>query len=350
IRHSIEHAFDVVPASERPMPIGTSWQKGFYIGSMGIAWATEEVGRALGSDDIRREGRSLFARVASEPSATEFDLMFGVAGSVAASLSLAEQGYQGAQEFAVAMGDWLLSNARKEEQGWSWLGYGSSPNAPALLGLSHGTSGVAVVMQRLYEATKDERYLEAVEQSIAYERAKFDAQEGNWPHFGIPAQQDGRPGFFSTWCHGAPGVGLARAFLYPRTRDARMLDEIRDAWKNTVRSVELDLERPGRDFQYCHGVGGNTECLWEMASVLDPAKGAKLARDVAQYGVERYGKGAAGKWGGWAGWPTAVSHRYHPPLITGLAGVGYFLLRVHDPARVPTVLLPAVSMDYAAAR
>lgn len=58
-------------------------------------------------------------------------------------------------------------------------------------------------------------------------------------------------------------------------------------------------------------------------------EGAALARRVAEVGVGRYATSLDG-------WPCGAGRT--PALLTGDAGIGLFLLRLHDPS-VPSVLL-----------
>ena len=58
---------------------------------------------------------------------------------------------------------------------------------------------------------------------------------------------------------------------------------------------------------------------------------ARLARDAAQAGIERHVHGATP-------WPCGTLEGETASLFLGLAGIGMFYVRLHDPAR-PSVLL-----------
>jgi lantibiotic modifying enzyme len=79
-----------------------------------------------------------------------------------------------------------------------------------LTGFSHGAAGIAYALLRLYAATTDRAYLAAACEGISYERSVFSEAAGNWPDFRAVAERDGQLGFMISWCHGAPGIGLAR--------------------------------------------------------------------------------------------------------------------------------------------
>lgn len=84
-------------------------------------------------------------------------------------------------------------------------------------------------------------------------------------------------------------------------------------------------------FSLCHGLAGNADVLLRGASILGDgdSEGMRAAIDVADTGLERYD--ASGRWPlGAEGQP--------PGLMVGLAGIGYWYLRVADPT-LPSVLL-----------
>ena len=86
----------------------------------------------------------------------------------------------------------------------------------------------------------------------------------------------------------------------------------------------------GRNHSLCHGDLGNLELLVQAGQSLDdPRWMAEALRraSIGLDGVQRHG---------WlCGWPLGVET---PGLMTGLAGIGYELLRLADPMLVPSVL------------
>ena len=83
----------------------------------------------------------------------------------------------------------------------------------------------------------------------------------------------------------------------------------------------------------CHGDLGNLELLLQASLILvDPRWQTEVDRLAAMIleCIERHG---------WrCGLPLGVES---PGLMTGLAGIGYGLLRLAEPARVPSVLVLA---------
>ena len=93
-----------------------------------------------------------------------------------------------------------------------WSGQGSGPQA--LNGMSHGAAGFAYALASLAAATGRDEFATAASECIAFENSSFDAERNNWPDL----RGDGEPGWPCQWCHGAPGIGLARIAMTKRGR------------------------------------------------------------------------------------------------------------------------------------
>lgn len=202
----------------------------------------------------------------------------------------------------------------------AWPTFGTRP----LNGMSHGAAGVALALARAGRLLGDASLTDAANEGVAYEGDSFDADVGNWPDF----RQD-VPSFMSTWCHGAPGIGLARA---------AMLDVLQGDARNEVRA---DLQRA---LQSCDGAGllhldhcccgnaGWTELYLEAARVLErPELLARAYGRLTAMLDRRREKGAYVLF-------TSVSEdMYSPTFFQGTAGIGYELLRTID-RNLPCVL------------
>ena len=75
---------------------------------------------------------------------------------------------------------------------------------------------MAWALLRAFQISGDHRYLAAAGQAIAYESLLLSPDEGNWPDLrDFSMLQDVAAGraplrYMVGWCHGAPGIGLAR--------------------------------------------------------------------------------------------------------------------------------------------
>jgi type 2 lantibiotic biosynthesis protein LanM len=246
------------------------------------------------------------------------DIITGSAGGLASLLNL-YQAAPGPQTLAIAVrcGEHLLARARQMPEGLGWETF--EPGcAPA--GFSHGAAGIALSLLRLASVTGEERFRRTALQSMAYERSLFDGERGNWPR----ELKRGEKDFPVFWCHGSPGIGLARLASLEHVEDQALRQDIELALETTLG------QGFGRNQSLCHGDLGSLETVLVAARTLNhPACCEALPRLTALvfHGIQEHGRVT--------GVPLGVET---PGLMTGLAGIGYELLRLANPDRVPSVL------------
>jgi type 2 lantibiotic biosynthesis protein LanM len=244
----------------------------------------------------------------------QLDIVLGCAGLIGPMLRI---GTPRALRLAQEAGDQLV-RCQDDCGGWVLPGIGST----ALTGFSHGASGIAAALARLYSVTGRPSHLDAAAKALRYERGTFDAAAKNWPDF-REVHDPETPRFMLSWCHGAPGVALARLCLSAtQLWDGLVEDELGSALESTASS---DL---GGD-SVCCGRFGRAAILRLAAS----ARGEPQWRDRAAV-IERQAlraKRAAGEY----------SFLDILGLFTGLSGVGLALLdSIATPERriLPSIL------------
>ncbi|MEV4411000.1 type 2 lanthipeptide synthetase LanM [Catellatospora sp. NPDC049609] len=336
-------------------PAGTGWQVGrvgdhLYDGTAGIALFLAQLGARTGEDRFteaaeRTAGR-LAARIARGAVAgTSIGAYSGWSGLSYCFGHLAALGHRPARNTAdlvAARLDTLIGTgaARDVVDGaagcvLALLSAGHDPDrvlalarragdlllqppaaGPRLGGFSHGTAGEAAALAALWQATGQQRYRDGALAALEHDRGLFDPARGNWADLREPGR------FGLTWCHGAPGVGLSRLRLRAALgADGELTAEIATAVRATLAGGF------GRNHSLCHGDLGNLDLLL-AAGAPEPTVAAVAAAilDDAQAG-------------GWrAANPTAHPS---PELMTGLAGIGYGLLRLAAPEAVPSLLMLA---------
>ncbi|MEO1083615.1 MAG: lanthionine synthetase LanC family protein, partial [Acidobacteriota bacterium] len=225
----------------------------------------------------------------------------------------------------------LVAKAEPQEpegRGVAWR-IPSIAEAP-LAGFAHGAAGIAWALARLAAVTGDDRFHGAANGGLEYERHLYSPAQQNWPDLRHDRLQDGEWSYFHAWCHGAPGIGLARLDLLDRWGGDRLdragrIAEIRAAARSTLEAGF------GDNHCLCHGDLGNLELIHRAADALDDADlrdaGDRLARWLLT-GLEAGGLHCG-----------VTSRAELPGLMTGIAGVGYGLLRLAAPDDVPSVLL-----------
>jgi type 2 lantibiotic biosynthesis protein LanM len=243
----------------------------------------------------------------------QLDVVSGAAGCLVTLLHLHEvRPCQRTLAAAIQCGDRLLARAQPVGEGLCWPLPGLGP----LAGFSHGAAGIAWALLALFAHTRAERFRTAGRGGIAYERSVFCAEAGNWRDLRDPAHVC----FPTAWCHGAPGIGLARLCGVPLLEDDGIRADIETALQTTLATGF------GFNHSLCHGDLGNLELFLHS--------GEPSWRDTAQRLAGAILDGA--RQHGWrCGTPMEVES---PGLMTGLAGIGYGLLRLTAPARVPSVL------------
>ncbi|WP_369216630.1 type 2 lanthipeptide synthetase LanM family protein [Streptomyces flavofungini] len=257
------------------------------------------------------------------PDDRALDVVAGSAGAVLAGLALySVRPDEETLEALTFMADHLAAGADTSGTGAAWH-CSINPSAP-LTGFSHGASGIAVALARLDAVTGRGAYTGLVQGALRFERASYDPEAGHWPDL-----RDTVPSgvAMTAWCHGAPGIGAARAALLPHLPDDGPL---REDLRTAVRAT-LDGGFGRGNHSLCHGDLGNLEALRLAARATDdPALADHVGRLAAGVltGIERRGP--------LCGVPRGVET---PGLMAGLAGIGYGLLRLARPEAVPSVLL-----------
>ncbi|MBB4639441.1 type 2 lanthipeptide synthetase LanM [Longimicrobium terrae] len=245
-----------------------------------------------------------------------FDLIGGGAGTLLSLLGAGDR----ALPFAAACGDALLEGRVRMADGrraWPTL------ENRVLTGLAHGTAGIALALARLGRATGHARFTAAAVEAAAYEDALYDDGAGNWPDLRWDPHT-----FADGWCHGGPGIALAR------------LDPPDDAaaaprWRtDAARGLRVAAGAPlGRLDHLCCGNLGRALCLVEGGRRLGLDGAVAAGEALAAAVVAR-----ARREGGYGLWRRYDGFLAFPGLFQGLAGVGYAFLRIAAPGDVPNVL------------
>jgi lantibiotic biosynthesis protein len=71
--------------------------------------------------------------------------------------------------------------------------------------------------------------------------------------------------YMSAWCHGAPGIGLARLRAYQLTGNEIYASESRNIVSATIKSLNI----PHGNYSSCHGLFGNAETLLNVSRIFN---------------------------------------------------------------------------------
>jgi type 2 lantibiotic biosynthesis protein LanM len=256
------------------------------------------------------------------------DVIGGVTGLVGALL---RQNTPEALDLAATCGERLL-NTQLESGGWAGSGAGTS-RRPALTGLSHGAAGMAAALARLAQATGESRFADGAIRAITYERSVFVGSQDNWPDFRSSTEPNA---FMWSWCHGAPGILLARHVIVSTgLADEQTAREQDIARASTVAALTrlLNTQRDEPAAHLCCGLLGITSLLRIDAD----AAGFSINPVVLQ--AEHQVFTQAKRNGNYTLFSVDNGSLNLPGLLTGKAGVALALLEAADGMRwMPAVL------------
>ena len=242
------------------------------------------------------------------------DVISGAAGTILSLLRLFEQtGESELLEKAALCGERLL---RMQSPEGAWLTIARRP----LAGFSHGAAGIGLALLRLHAAVPDARFRRAAMAGFRYEHTLFSPEAGNWED-----RRDHVTDRFAmaSWCHGAPGVALSRIGVLKQLAGE-------DVESTLISDLDVGLRclaegAIGNDATVCCGEMGRVEILLEAARYARRPELEELALQRASCVV--------------AGLLAAGKRPFIPGFFKGLAGIGYGLLRLIAPDRLPSILL-----------
>jgi type 2 lantibiotic biosynthesis protein LanM len=290
-----------------------------------LIYALAAISKSLGQPDLLSDAHAASALMTDALIAADkrLDALGGSAGAILALLRL----YRDTQAAdvlarAVACGEHLLRQERVGPQGArSWVGFGLGEKP--LNGMSHGAAGFAYALASLAEATGRDDFRNAASECLAFENATYDANRHNWPDL----RHKGEPGWACRWCHGAPGIGLARAALLKQggMNAAVLQSDIRNALVGIEQSWPTEIDT------LCCGTLGSVEFLCEAGEALGRPDIRHIAAERLAAVVEAARSAGDYRW-------NSGKRRFNLGLFRGLAGVGYTLLRQRDDT-LPNVLI-----------
>ncbi|HKV40608.1 MAG TPA: type 2 lanthipeptide synthetase LanM, partial [Blastocatellia bacterium] len=299
----------------------------------GSAYFLTHMGHLWGDEELLIVAEDLLLRVPPAIGGDKYvDIISGVAGCIPVLLAQNRvRGCDGLVAAAVNCGDHLISHAAQANSGLGWKTVSNSSGP--LTGFSHGAAGIAWALLELYAVTLQDRFRDTALAGLEYERGLFCVEESNWPDLRVfvdrPAPHADGPSFMTAWCHGAAGIGIARAKMLTHLRGSIHSSELEEEVRAAV-SATL-AHGFGSNHCLCHGALGNIELLLLASQELGDTR-LKL---------ETYRAAAAvldniSETGWLCGVPAGVET---PGLMTGLAGIGYELLRLAEPDNLPSVLV-----------
>ncbi len=301
-----------------------------------IVYAFAAMAKCLGDDGLLADADAAAQLFTDELIAADkqLDVTGGSAGAILCLLRLhSDTQSPFALGRAVKCGEHLLAQSRICPEGRpSWAGQGSGAKGPAhgLNGMSHGAAGFAYALAALAAVTGRDDFAAAAEECIAFEDSTYDAVRHNWPDL-----RTAEPHWPCQWCHGAPGIGLARlgakkrgamySAMYSAMATAALATDIANAAAGVAQSSLGGVDT------LCCGTLGRIEFFCEAADALGRSDLRTLAARRLTAVMARAAATGDYRW-------NAGKRQFNLGLFRGLSGVGYTLLRQVD-ASLPNVLI-----------
>jgi type 2 lantibiotic biosynthesis protein LanM len=301
---------------------------GAFDGWGGVIYALSRMGLLWEQPDLLEEADQIVAHLPALIENAHLDVVSGSAGCLGGLFALHQarslMGLNSDRTISAAIqcGEHLLAHAEKSDAGLAWK---THLHSRPLTGFSHGAAGIAWALLRLSSLTGDERFRAAGIDGIGYEQSLFSGVHDNWPDLrGLSPDAPLEPTFGVTWCHGAPGIGLARVSTLGLLDTPSMRRDVEAAVRTT------SLHGFGMNHSLCHGDFGNLELLLAAGQALnreDLTSEANRRASALLHSIEKQGY--------LCGTPHGVES---PGLMTGIAGIGYELLHFAESRCVPSVL------------
>lgn len=317
---------DIRAGDPRAVVEKIAWGNALSAGT--VLYALVRVARLLDDGDLLDDAAALGRAVTPQHIGDDdqLDVLFGAAGAIFGFLALHQSTREEeALDKAVRCGRHLLDRRVLAPSGHRvWK---CTPEFPPLTGFSHGAAGIACALLRLHGETRDASLLEAAREAYAFERSAYLGELRNWPDYRHPQEPVPRCG--RTWCHGAPGIGLARLGGLAGIRDSEVDAELEAAIATTR---EIGVEAIDG---LCCGNLGRAEFLFSAGTVLGRPEVVDCATRLVSQVLARVRERG---WWEFLGEEFPHAAGCHPGFFQGEAGAGYELLRLLEPDALPSVL------------
>ena len=303
-------------------------QTGLYTGVAGIGFTLGEVHRATKEDKYRDGVRKAVSVLGARDWGPVNDIIGGTAGIGLFMLHAGKQlGDPAATAQATRAADRLIAAGIAEHGGLKWQ---MAPNAPRLMpNFSHGTAGIAYFLARVYEETKDKKYLDAALAGATYLQAiaKTEGDICLIQH----NQPDGLDLYYLGWCHGPVGTARLWYQLARATGDNQWLTWVDKSAKALTTSGIPEKPTPGfwNNVSQCCGSAGVAQFFLDLHSVKANPQYVAFAKRMTDDLLKRGTKDEKGlRW-------VQAEHRVRPEQLVaqtgymqGASGIGIWLLRL----------------------
>jgi type 2 lantibiotic biosynthesis protein LanM len=188
-----------------------------------------------------------------------------------------------------------------------------------LTGLSHGYAGVSWALISLGRIVNNSEFIACGFDLIDKENSYYDKDKNNWQDL-REHQRGGDPVF---WCHGAAGIGLARAALAADVPEGGKRELLNRDVKAAVAKIKSDGFAEELNYCLCHGLFGNMDIMLKIAEYQQDDDLKEEVRIIADKALSKL---------------SSTGLPFHSlGFMLGLSGLGYAFLRLSN-EKLPSVL------------
>ncbi len=299
---------------------------GICSGTGSIAYGLSLLGRLHDDASCTELARDYALRIAPDAIAADraLDVVRGSAGAILALLAVHRSAADSRLvDLAVRCGDRLLACETQTADTGYW-----DTRSGSLVGMAHGAAGIGLALLRLADLTGRDDFRQSGARAVRMVMGQEDLAGGRWPiAYRAPGSDDAAPGMIA-WCHGSPGIALALGEALDLLGDHAILPPVIAALDATARAGPHVTEH------LCCGTLGRCDALLTVGRRLDLPVFIDAAIELGTGVVSRAAARRHVRLSS-AGAEYAV---FDPGFFRGLSGVGYQLLRLAEPATLPSIL------------
>ena len=255
-----------------------------------------------------------------------YDLLYGNAGVVLILLNMFK--LTGDKKYlysAIEAGNNIINNSIKMETGLGWIPRNLTH---PLAGFSHGNSGIAYALLKLYSYTNDISIYKVVHKAIEFENTLYNAKTNNWLDMRVfNGKRVDTMADPVHWCHGAAGILLSRIKMLEYAHGT--LQEIIE--EDITKAAHKVLESGFTGVQcLCHGDIGNLDILAQYAIKFQNNELLQQVKAALKSLVDSTSKG---------NWNLGLMlNIQNIGFMLGTSGIGYNLLRFYTDYQLPSIL------------
>ena len=335
-----------------PDTVHDEWSVGYYIGWSGVAYTMIKMYKATNNEKYLAGAKQCIDIVEKKSKRKGdgivwdglADMLYGSAGIGLVLLDMEKElSYPKAKELAIATGNGVIQQAIHDKKGYKWV---MQPKDTAdnlyMPNFSHGTAGDCYFLLRLYEETKDKKYLDAAMKGVEHLESVTN-DKGLIYH----DTKKGLELYYLGFCHGPVGTSRVYYQLYKQTKEQKWLDKIRLSSTTAMTCGLPDTLQPGfwNNISQCCGSAGLAQYYLDLYKIFNDKKYLAFSKKVTENLLSRATTDNTGM-----KWTQAEQRKIPKQLIAqtgyaqGAAGVGMWLLHLdaYENGISPAIKLPDI--------